>query len=249
MKLIGRILIFIFCLTIVIPLSAQRQRRHTVVTNDGTRFMGTIISDTSGYIKVRIKSPRVILLPRKEIDTVVGNELFFRNQELGRGYYIHISASNMVRSSEPGNTNAVSLHFSNGYQFRNGLSIGAGSGLDYFDGIMIPAYSMLRYQPFKRRVSPYVWAKAGYSFSTPDMAKSSLYWSESGSEHSGGPLVNAGFGIELYSWNKNSICFGAGYRYQKSSVSNYYNFRPLSTRYDYYTEFNRLEIQIGFVFR
>lgn len=243
-----RILISIVCLTFVFQLSAQRQRRHTVVLNDGSRFTGTVISDTSGFVRVRIKSPRVILLPRSSISSVEGNQMFFRESDPGRGYFMQISASNLTGSSEPGSTNGVSFHFSNGYQFRNGLSIGAGTGLDDFEGAMVPVFSVLKYQPLKRRVSPYVYAKTGYSFATPDMARGSEYWG-SVHEQSGGIIANAGVGVELYSWNRNSICFGIGYRYQKATVSNIYKNRSLTTRYDRVTEFNRIEMQIGFVFR
>ena len=87
-----RILISIVCLTFVFQLSAQRQRRHTVVLNDGSRFTGTVISDTSGFVRVRIKSPRVILLPRSSISSVEGNQMFFRESDPGRGYFMQISA-------------------------------------------------------------------------------------------------------------------------------------------------------------
>jgi hypothetical protein len=243
-----RILISTVCLTFVFQLSAQRQRRHTVVLNDGSRFTGTVISDTSGYVRVRIKSPRVIVLPRSSVASVDGNHLFFRETDVGRGYYMQISASNLTGSSEPGSTNGVSINFSNGYQFRNGLSIGVGTGLEDFEGAMVPVFSVLKYQPFKRRVSPYIWVKTGYSFATPDMARGGEYWG-SVTEQSGGIIANAGVGVELYSWNRNSISFGIGYRYQKATISNIYRFGTLTTRYDWVTEYNRIEMQLGFVFR
>jgi hypothetical protein len=243
-----RILISIVCLTFVFQLSAQRQRRHTVVLNDGSRFTGTVISDTSGFVRVRIKSPRVIVLPRSSVASVDGNGMFFREADAGRGFFMQISASNLTGSSEPGSTNGVSITFSGGYQFRNGLSIGAGTGMEDFEGAMVPLFSVLKYQPLKRRISPYIWAKTGYSFATPDMARGGEYWG-SVTEQSGGVIANAGVGLELYSWNRNSISFGIGYRYQKATVSNIYRFGTLTTRYDRVTEFNRIEMQIGFVFR
>lgn len=243
-KLFRSIIIFTVCLIFVFPVKAQSQRKQTIVMSDGSRFSGIVLSDTSDFIKVRIKSPRIIVLSRSAIDTVEGMEFYFRNKEPARGYYVQISASNLVGSSDPGKKNGISIHFSNGYQFRNGLSLGAGSGLEDFKEIMVPVYLAFRYQPFKRRVSPYVWAKAGYSFSTSE-GGSDYYYYGSVPEHSGGSLLNGGVGLELYSWNRNSICFGIGYRYQKSSI---YSSVP-GTRYDYFTEYNRMEIQIGFVFR
>lgn len=244
-KLLRSIIVFTVCLIFVIPVKAQSQRKQTIVMTDGSRFPGIVLSDTSDFIKVRIKSPRVIFLARSAIDTVEGMDLFFRNKEPVRGYYVQVSASNLVGSSEPGKKIGISLHFSNGYQFRNGLSLGAGSGLEDFKEIMVPVYLALRYQPFKRRVSPYVWAKTGYCFSTSAGGYDYSYYYGPEPEHSGGSLLNGGVGLELYSWNRNSICFGIGYRYQKSSI----NSSVSGTRYDYFTEYNRMEIQIAFVFR
>jgi len=168
----------------------------------------------------------------------------------GYGYFIHASASNLAGKPTNDEPNSLSIHLLSAYKFRNRLSIGAGSGLEYLEKPLLPAYGYLRYDLNDSRATPYAWIKAGYGFSLENK-ESGDTWYGSYTESSGGILLNAGIGIVLYNRHNLGVNMGVGYRFQKVNKTypeTWWGSSEESVR-TVFTEFNRFELQLGIVFR
>ncbi|MDZ7738039.1 MAG: hypothetical protein U5K32_03015 [Bacteroidales bacterium] len=166
------------------------------------------------------------------------------------GCFIHPSLSNLAGKSTNEEPNSLSIHLLSAYKFRNGLSVGAGSGAEHLEMPLLPVYGYLRYDLNDSRATPYAWLKAGYGFSLEaDEAEGT--WSGSYRESNGGILLNAGMGIVLFSRKNMGVNMGVGYRFQKVSTTyhdTWWGSNEESVR-TVFTEFNRFELQLGIVFR
>lgn len=235
-------------LALTVTLSAQKREKQTVVLNGGSRIRGTIMADSSDYLKLRITSPQILTLKKSEV--LFTNPAKKTEEPLVRnhGYSISLSASVLAGRNSQGNTRSLSFHLSNGYRFRNGLSAGFGAGYEELEVALLPVYIDLRYHPFKSRLSPYVWTKSGWSFTFSDNDDRQYYYFGSYPESRGGYMFNAGTGIELASWRRNAVNIGIGYRYQKITFMQADNLGDVITN-ELVTRFNRVELQFGFIFR
>jgi hypothetical protein len=244
----GRITAAILLFALTIAASAQKREKQTVVLHGGSRITGTILVDSSDYLKLRITSPQVITLKKSEVSLTTPSQNIEKPVADRHGYSIRISASVLAGRNSKGNTGSMSFHLSNGYRFRNGMSVGLGAGYEELDMVLLPVYADLRYHPLKTRLSPFVWIKGGYAFSVGDPDSEQYYFYGSYPESKGGFMFNAGTGIALYSWQRNAVNIGIGYRYQKISFRQV-NIWSEGTNNELVTYFNRIELQFGFIFR
>ncbi len=237
----------IIAIAITASLSAQKSRKQTVVLNGGSRLTGTILAADQDSLKMRITSSRMITLKKSDI-SMSSPALAIEKPVIDRGgYSIRLSASSLTGHDDEENIGSMSFHFSNGYTFRNGLSLGIGTGYEELDVTVMPLYADLRYHPLKTRVSPFAWIKSGWSFTFGKLDEGQYYYYDF-PDSRGGPMFNAGAGIELASWRSNAVNIGVGYRYQKITYK--YDHNPSEQIInEIITRFNRFEVQFGFVFR
>lgn len=244
-----RFIATVVCVLLTISAAGQKPRKQTVVLNDGSRISGTIVNDSSDYLEIKVMTPQVIRIGKSQVSSLEALTYPVESNLKPGGYYIQLSASVLIGNEEDGMASGNSFHFSNGYQFRNGIVVGIGTGLEKMDVSIVPLYFVLSYYPLRSRISPYAWIKSGYGFTTTDKPYSNTNYSESWGESKGGFLFNAGTGIALFTWHRTAINIGVGYRYQKISISqDQYWWGGASTR-EWETHFNRLELQLGFTFR
>jgi len=244
-KRISTAIVFV---ALTITLSAQEYGKRTVVLNGGSRLTGTILADSSDYLKLRITTPQVITLKKSEVLFTSQVRDIGRPSFDGHGYSIRISASALAGRNDEGNIGNMSFHLSNGYRFRNGISVGFGTGLEELDVAVMPVYADLRYHPLKTRLSPFLWIKSGWSFTFGDLDDGQYYYYGSFPESRGGVMFNTGTGIELASWRRNAVNIGIGYRYQKITYKHSQNLDE-SVVNEVVTCFNRIELQFGLIFR
>jgi hypothetical protein len=238
--------VILFALTV--SLSAQKRNRQTVVFDGGSRITGTILVDSSDYLKLRITSPQIVTLNKSEISFTTPASDIEKPYIDMHGYSIRVSASVLAGRNSEGNAGNMSFHLSNGYRFRNGISLGLGTGLEVLDVIVMPIFTDLRYNLLKTRLSPFVWLKSGYSFAFGNRDEGLDYYYGYYPEARGGFMFNTGAGIELASWRRNAVNIGVGYRYQKIIYRRVNNWMEDMTN-ELVTNFNRIEVQLGFIFR
>jgi len=245
---VSRISTAIILFSVTVSLIAQKREKQTIVLNGGFRLTGIILVDSSDYLKLRITSPQVITLNKSDVSFTIPAQSIEKPVTDRNGYLIRISASVLTGRNSEGNTRSMSFHLSNGYRFRNGISVGFGTGLEELDVALLPVYTDLRYYPFKSRLSPFIWTKSGWSFLFEDQDDGQYYYYGTYPEAKGGFMFNAGTGIELASWRRNAVNIGIGYRYQKITFRRVNNWGEITTN-ERDTYFNRIEVQFGFIFR
>lgn len=245
--MVSRISTAIILFSVTVSLFAQKMDKQTIVLNGGSWLTGTIIVDSSDYLKLRMTTPQVITVKKADVSLTITAQHIERPAADRYGYSIRLSASVLTGRNKEGNTRSMSFHLSNGYGFRNGISIGFGTGLEELDIALLPVYTDLRYQPFKSRLAPFIWTKSGWSFTFGDNDDGYYYYGTY-PESKGGFMFNAGAGLELASWRRNAVNIGIGYRYQKITFKRENDWGEI-TRNELDTRFNRIELQFGFIFR
>lgn len=244
----AKVLSTIILIVLTFTLSAQQREKKTIVLNNGSRLTGTIVVDSSDYLRLKITSPQVITLKKSEVSFISPVQNIERPVTDRHGYSVRLSASVLAGRNSEGNTRSMSYHLSNGYQFRNGISIGFGTGLEELDVDLLPVYADIRYQPLKTRLSPFLWIKSGWSYTYDHKDNEKYYYNVSYTESKGGAMFNAGTGIELASWRKNAVTLGIGYRFQKITFKRPNN-QIINNTNELVTSFNRIEVQFGFILR
>ncbi len=234
---------------LTLTAAGQKQRKQTVVLNDGSRISGTIVTDSSDYLEMKVVVPQILKIRKDHVSFLEPVTYPVKANQKTNGYFIHLSAGILTGKSELGNRTGKSLHLSSGYQFKNGLAIGIGSGLEEMEITIIPLYADIRFYPLKTRISPYALLKTGYGFAGSDKDLEHEFYYNTPVDSRGGLLFNAVAGIALYTWQRAAVTIGVGYRYQKITFSqDQYWWGGLSTK-EIITHFNRLELQLGFTFR
>jgi hypothetical protein len=241
--------VFSFLLLVfAIAGSAQKRERQAVVLNDGTKIAGTIVADSSDFLKIKIKRPQIITLNKSQVYSTGRIRRSVYNHSNNQGYSIKLSASILAGRNNNGNKGSLSIHLSNGYQLRNGFGAGFGTGIEKLDAMVMPVFGELKYQPFKTRLSPFVWIKSGYAFALSERDGGDYYYYNYDTESKGGIMFSAGSGLALNSWNRNAINIGIGYRYQKLRFEQKNIWEP-QLQNELITYFKRIEVQFGFIFR
>jgi len=234
---------------VLLTLSATGQsRKYTVVLNDGSRISGTIVGDSAGYLDLRITSPQVIRIGKSQVSSVEALKYPVKKSLKTSGYYVRFSPGFLYGKNESGNQSSLSFHLSNGYQFKNGIAVGIGSGMEELGVVLVPLYADLRYTLLNSGVSPYAWLKTGHGFAIKEQAGPYLDDVAPANYHDGGFLFNSGVGISMFTWRRTAVNIGIGYRYQKITLNeNLYWWGGSSVRQTV-TQYYRLEVHLGFVF-
>jgi hypothetical protein len=234
----------------VITLSAtgQIQRKQSVVLNDGSRILGTIVTDSSDYLEIKVYVPQIIKITKAQVSFIEPVAYPVKVNQKTNGYFIQLSTSILTGINESGNTTGYGIHLTNGYQFKNGFGVGIGSGLEKMGITIIPLYADVRYYPLKTRISPFGVLKTGYSFAASDKFSGGDF-NYLPTDTEGGFLFNALMGISFFTWQRTAVSIGLGYRYQKITISQEQYWWSGPTTKSIVTYFNRIELQLGLTFR
>jgi hypothetical protein len=149
----------------------------------------------------------------------------------------------------------MSLLFTSGYQFKCGLNVGAGIGIDLLEEPYMPIVLDLKYVIRDSRVSPYFYINGGYVLALQDPDYDEYYYYDYSSSYygyydreitaHGGYTINPGMGFKFNLTNKNAILLNFGYRYMAvSQTYNDWNGQEI----DRTLKFNRLVLGLSFQF-
>ncbi|MHC1705868.1 MAG: hypothetical protein AB9846_18355 [Tenuifilaceae bacterium] len=165
------------------------------------------------------------------------------------GYQIQFTAGLLAGKTKLGSEYNMSFNISNGYQFKNGLSLGLGCGAERLSVPVIPFYGELIFHFTDNRFSPYVFLKTGYSFAFVEREDKNYYedyFNPNQKDSKGGILFNIGIGIANFTWDRAAVVIAIGYRYQRITET-----LPMwsGMKYELESNFNRIEVKFGFLFR
>ncbi|MDD2277904.1 MAG: hypothetical protein PHS05_02455 [Bacteroidales bacterium] len=244
-----RLIAAVFALLLSLWCIGQEKPKQLITLNDGSRLSGIIVSDSLDILEVKILDNQILSIKKGDVLAIKAFENNDQTLSKNKGYFIHFTTSVLVGKNDLGNAYNMSFHLSNGYQLSNGLSLGIGSGIEHLDVHVIPLYAEINYHPINSRISPYTYLKTGYGFALLEDETQNNYYYEPITDSKGGFLFNAGVGIAMYTWQKAAVTIGIGYRYQKVTTFRRNDWWGGSTTTEFETTFQRIELQLGFIFR
>jgi len=168
-----------------------------------------------------------------------------------RGYY-NITDMGLLIGA-PGNSNTAPFSFQtiNGWHVTEQFSTGLGVGVEFLSGSYMPITLDARYYVRNTNFSPFFFINGGYALPLDDKSQSGYYydevWRDGQYEYDlfqarGGWLVNPGFGIRSMFSDNFGLTFSVGYRFERL----YYKSEKGRGRI---TDYNRLALRIGIIFR
>ena len=230
---------------------AKKPKRDVIYLKNGSIINGQIISSLpSGQVKIKTKDNSLWVFEQSQIDSISQSENELK--QFHAGYFNLTEAGILAGNSD----NKYSAPFSflniSGLQFKNGLSVGAGTGVEFFNETYLPVVADFRYYLKRQGVNPFFGVQGGYSFALDKPDKQYVYgntylWNiPNGStldvKAKGGLLLNPFVGF-CTSLNENmALTFSAGYRIMRHR----YN-REDDSKID--IDYNRLSLKIGLIFQ
>ncbi|MCU4177029.1 hypothetical protein [Carboxylicivirga sp. N1Y90] len=240
-----------FYLTLVIVilatnLSFAQKAKHTVYLKNGTIIRGEITE----------------INPDKDLAIKYGDQIFtFSNSDIERidmgskpeskdivenrqltGIYNKTTFGILAGSSGSEQKAPFAFTSSLGYHFSPNLSMGIGSGLEFYEETVLPAFVEAQYNFKSRKINPFVFAHGGWAFAIDDRKSNSMQTYDS----KGGMRYGGGLGCIMWFNANNGIVFQVGYQFQEIEVEKTESYvQNNSTLID---EYNRFAVKIGFYF-
>ena len=251
--LLKPICLFVFAILLTTQLSAQK-RIDVVQLKNGNVLKGTIVRQVPGkflelktldknFWKFDMEDVAEIRYERKRLPKFKQDSLPLKNSKV----FIHTKFGVLLGSNGNDNEAPFSLLCSANYRFKNGLSIGGGTGLESFEETQIPIFADIRYHHKIKGINTYLFCQSGYSFAIEDRENTSYYYYYVDKmDNKGGWLINPGIGVIFSGKGSTRFSLGIGYRYQKNKLSwhnDYSNDKEILRE-----EFNRMSIHLGIIF-
>lgn len=229
----------------------QKKKRDVVYLKNGSIIYGQIIGSLpSGQVRLKTKDNNSWVFESAQIDSIRSSSQTLN--QIHRGYFNLTEAGVLV--GNPGNKYSAPFSFINitGWKLKNGFSVGAGAGVEFFSETYLPVVADLRYYLKRQGANPFFGFQGGYSFGLdkPDMQYvydyTGIWPGPTGNtleiKAKGGLLLNPFAGI-CTSLNENlALTFSAGYRIMRHRYSREDN-------YNIDIDYNRLSIKIGLIFQ
>lgn len=206
--LLGFILIFLM------PICTFAQNIQEVVyLKNGSVIKGIVIEQVPGEsLKIQTKDGSVFAYKMTEVERITKELLkesgYFSTKAMISAGYKGFVDFGYIFDLDNCRADRLELTTSHGYQFNPYFYLGAGVGIDYYTDaslFAVPIFANIRITPLKRRVTPYIDAKIGYS--TIDVE--GLYFT---------PTVGCRIGLS----ESAGLNIGLGYSLQQSDVLYYY---------------------------
>jgi hypothetical protein len=237
----------VICFLLTLTATGQH-RKYTVLLNDGSRIPGTIVGDTAGFLEIRVSNPQVIRINKSGVSSVEPLRYPVKRNMRTSGYYARFSSGFLSGKNESGNQGSLSFHLSNGYQFKNGIALGIGSGMEELGVVLVPLYADFRYTLLNTGISPYIWLKTGHGFALSDQDVTYYDYALTEGKSEGGFLFNSGIGISMFTWKRTALNVGLGYRYQKVTLNEDLHWWGGNSVRHTITQYYRVEFHLAFVF-
>jgi hypothetical protein len=233
----------LFFLTMLFSLSSLAQSREDqVYLNNGSIYRGKVTGTVKGQsVSIEIQGRNLIVLPDSAVKLILLDQPVAAADQVSVPSPLNFLA---LASFFGGSTNSGGFTFVSSWRFPCRISAGAGMGIEWFTHQQIPLFADLRYDILKGRVSPLVYAQAGYGIPLSQKVDGDY------NNYYGGMLLGAGAGLRLNFARHNALTFTLGYRYQKTkTVGGYYPWMSsLQSETILYDTFNRLNFTFGYIF-
>jgi hypothetical protein len=213
-------------LGLMMHTGSQAQQRHVedvLYLRNGSIIRGKIIEQVVGdYVKIEIMGGSVFVFDESEIDQITVESALYRSitiklrKELipisyrTRAIYHLVSFDLGFARDQWGVFATSNLRYRTGYYFNRYLSLGLGSGFDFYEdgAMMIPLFADVRGDLFQKAVSPHYFLNLGYGFA------GARGWSMNRLD--GGLMGQIGGGIKINTRRKYEWLLTSGFRFQQT---------------------------------
>jgi hypothetical protein len=231
--------LFLCFLTGAVSIAVGQEVRNVSLHHkNGSVIRGRLIQTEPTY-KLQTYDNSVWVFTKEDVDTLITENIPNPNISYKKRGFVHytelgpLAMSN--RASNGVTTSAFSFQTTNGYKFNQWLYTGLGIGADlYAVQTFVPVVLSLR-GDFTSKGSkiPYYFMEGGYGFNATSNDVDSVRFG-------GGVTVSAGIGLKILFSGNTGFTIGAGYRFQRSSVT--------QDTFEKLENFNRLTLRAGFSF-
>jgi hypothetical protein len=228
-----------FALAIVTLRAFGQEAKHVSMhLKNGSVIRGRLLEANPVY-RLETYDKNVWVFQKEHVDTLFTEKRVNPNIQYKEKGFVHytelgpLAMSN--RASNGVTTSAFSFQTTNGYKFNQWVYTGLGIGADlYAVQTFVPVVLSLR-GDFSSKGSkiPFYFLEGGYGFNATSNDVDSVRFG-------GGATFSAGLGLKLLFNDNTGFVIGAGYRFQRSSVT------QLGS--EELEDFNRLTLRAGFSF-
>lgn len=231
---------FLMVLLAAVTLQAFGQQANQVSMHlkNGSVIRGRLLEADPAY-RLETSDKSVWVFQKEDVDTLVTERRVNPNIQYKKKGFVHytelgpLAMSN--RASNGVTTSAFSFQTTNGYKFNQWVYTGLGIGADlYAVQTFVPVVLSLRGDfASKGPKIPFYFLEGGYGFNATSNDVDSVRFG-------GGATFSAGLGLKLLFNDNTGFVIGAGYRFQRSSVT--------QLGLEELEDFNRLTLRAGFSF-
>jgi hypothetical protein len=232
---------------------AQKRVKDVVYLKNGSVIIGQIIDlPPSGQVKIKTKDNSFWVFESSQIDSISSRT---RNEQkqIPSGYFNLTEAGILAGNSNNKYAAPFSLFNINGWKFKNGFSVGAGAGIEFFSETYLPVVADFRYYLKRHGAIPFFGFQGGYSIALDKPNKQYIYdnapfiWpGPTGNtldiKAKGGLLINPMVGICTPLSDNLALTYSAGYRIMRHRYSREDN-------YKIDIDYNRLSFKVGLIFQ
>lgn len=246
-------LVLLALLFLFTPVIAQKGKKEIIYLKNGDIIIGTIIRQLpSGQIIVKKRDHTVLVFESSgiaAIDSISRNSRAIA--QVHNGFFNLTEGGILTGNSGNSNKSPFSLMNISAWQFKNGIAVGGGAGVEFENETYLPVVADIRYFMKRQGANPFFGIQGGYSFALdkPDKLYSDPlinsipgFRSNLEMKAKGGLLLNPAVGI-CTSLNSNlALTFSVGYRMMRHRYSR-------NDNYKIDIDYNRLSVKIGLLFQ
>jgi hypothetical protein len=229
----------------IITLFGQKQQDVLYLKN-GSIISGKLMEVSDNQYKIKARDESLFIFSSAEVDKFVNEtKLYDGRKKRGLGFALEAGVLIGEQTSEykaPFSFNIIGNITSNVRSI-----FGIGSGVEYLGKSFTPLFLEYKYLISAKKTAPFVFFRAGKLFNLKGHDENSDYiysGSDYEKSYSGGASFTIGTGI---SWSKEDsesyLSFAYRYAHTSYSQADYYHMRTT-----YQSDYNRLEVKIGFKF-
>ncbi|MBP6978943.1 MAG: hypothetical protein PHD61_08710 [Bacteroidales bacterium] len=243
----------VVCFFLLIPLLsvAQQQEYDALYLNNGSVLRGKVLESIPGQgVKIEMVGSNILVIPENEIEKIVMRETESQtSSKTSQPSKIEVHPQVHLFG---GSDQSWGFTVRTAYAFPFRLSLGAGTGVEWFSAAMLPLFADVSYKILPGKWSPFVYAQAGYALPLEENQNTYFYYYDQNNH--GGILAGAGAGIRKDFSNHAAITFSVGYRFQQSRMTaeynSWYDDNPNhEVKAERTEQFNRIALSLGFMFR
>ncbi|MDR0872863.1 MAG: hypothetical protein LBN27_05265 [Prevotellaceae bacterium] len=235
--MIKKSIVLISMLFIFVSAFSQNIYQDVVYLKNGSIIRGMIIEQIpSQSLKIETADSNLFVFQMNEIEKITKEitksevkEIIPQTEYMKSGYRGFIEMGNGL---DFGLLYKIKVHTVHGYQFNPYLSLGIGTGIDFYskrDNLFIPVFANIRVNFIDYKVTPYVSTDFGYSFS-------GKY------DNIGGLYFNTAIGLSFKTSRKTAINISSSFDLQYCELKGDYYY----PNYDYNNRI--LSFNFGFSF-